>query len=305
MRKIFIETLCDLARHNPRVLLLTGDLGYSVIEPFADQFPKQFFNMGVAEQNMVGVATGLAEAGFIPFVYSISSFAVLRPYEFIRNGPIVHQAKVRIVGVGGGFDYGPAGVTHYALEDIGVLRMQKGIKVIVPCDSPQTKTALAKTWDLPGPIYYRISKDDMPGLFDGGQFELGKINKIRDGSHGVIVAAGAASKEAVLAAEKLSSSGISLSVVAVSSYNPSPIDDLIPILKKFPKVFTIEDHYTTNGLGSFVSEVIAENGISSQLVRCGVQTMIEGPVGSKTYMNEKFNLSADKLVEIVKKTLKK
>jgi len=135
MRRTFIAALLELARREPRVLLLTADLGYSVVEPFAEALPDRFFNVGVAEQNLVGVATGLAEAGFVPFVYSIAAFASMRPYEFIRNGPIAHRLPVRVIGVGGGFDYGTAGFTHHALEDVGILRVDPGITVVAPADA--------------------------------------------------------------------------------------------------------------------------------------------------------------------------
>src|SRR5678816_4518777 len=137
MRAAFVQTLTELASEDPRILLLTGDLGYLAVEPFVEKHPNRFINVGVAEQNMIGVATGLAEAGFIPFVYSIVPFAVLRPYEFIRNGPIQHRWPVRIVGVGGGFDYGTNGLSHYGLEDIAVMRAQPGIQVIAPADAQQ------------------------------------------------------------------------------------------------------------------------------------------------------------------------
>src|SRR5437588_2280331 len=129
MRDAFVGTLAELAERDHRVVLLTGDLGFGVLESFSERFPDRFFNVGVAEQNMVGLATGLAEAGFIPFVYSIVTFASLRPYEFIRNGPILHRLPVRIVGVGGGFEYGPQGASHHGLEDVGVMRVQPGIAV--------------------------------------------------------------------------------------------------------------------------------------------------------------------------------
>src|SRR5438477_3970004 len=129
MRRAFTNTLVELAEHDPRIMLLTGDLGYLALEPFSERFPDRFFNVGVAEQNMVGIATGLAEAGFIPFVYSIVTFATLRAYEFIRNGPILHRLPVRIFGIGGGFEYGSGGPTHYGLEDVAVMRTQPGISV--------------------------------------------------------------------------------------------------------------------------------------------------------------------------------
>src|SRR2546422_6362625 len=141
MRGAFIRGLVEIADRDPRVLLVTGDLGFTVIEPFADRYPERFFNAGVSEQNMVGLATGLAEAGRIPFVYSIATFATLRPYEFIRNGPIAHHLPVRIVGIGGGFDYRTQGLTHHALEDIGVLRVQPGITIVAPADATQKASA--------------------------------------------------------------------------------------------------------------------------------------------------------------------
>src|SRR5262245_6295267 len=150
MRATFVRTLVEIAENDPRVMLLTGDLGFMALEPFFDKFNSRSFNVGVAEQNMVGLATGLAEAGFIPFAYSIVTFATLRPYEFIRNGPILHRLPVRIVGMGGGFEYGAAGPTHHGLEDVGVLRVQPGITIIAPADHEQARNAILATWDLPG-----------------------------------------------------------------------------------------------------------------------------------------------------------
>jgi len=138
LRGTFIKTLCELAGVDQRIVLLTGDLGFTVLEPFRDAHPERFYNIGVAEQNMVGIATGLAEAGLIPFCYSIGTFASLRPFEFIRNGPVLHHLPVRIVGLGAGFEYGTAGTTHFSLEDIGVLRTQPGLDIVAPADFEQT-----------------------------------------------------------------------------------------------------------------------------------------------------------------------
>src|SRR3954467_8573355 len=137
MRAQFAHALVELAERDPRVMLLTGDLGFTILEPFAGGFPDRFYNVGVAEQNMVGLATGLAEAGLVPYVYSIATFASMRPYEFIRNGPLLHDLPVRIVGIGESADYGHNGVTHYALEDIALMRAQPRMTVVAPADSAQ------------------------------------------------------------------------------------------------------------------------------------------------------------------------
>src|SRR3989442_15930459 len=154
MRKAFSTTLAELAERDPRIMLLTGDLGFMALEPFADRFPDRFINMGVAEQNMVGVGTGLAESGFIPFLYSIVTFASMRAYEFIRNGPIMQNLPVRIVGVGGGFEYGAAGPTHYGLEDVGLMRVQPGMTGVAAADHHGTADGRLETLDLSRPAHY-------------------------------------------------------------------------------------------------------------------------------------------------------
>jgi transketolase len=298
MRGTFIRTLVELAGVDQRILLLTGDLGYTVVEPFVERYPDRFFNVGVAEQNMVGVATGLAEDGFIPFVYSIAAFATLRPYEFIRNGPVLHQLPVRIVGVGGGFEYGTAGATHHALEDVGVLRIQPGLLVIAPADAEQASTALRATWDAPGPIYYRLGKDErtaVPGLH--GRFHLGRADLVRDGRDLAIVTMGSVSVEAVAAAEALEAQGVSCAVVVVASVSPPPTDDLAAILAPYPAVLTVEAHYVVGGLGSLVSEVVAEHGIPCRVFRCGVTTGPNGLHGSERYFHAAHGLSSTALVQ--------
>ena len=296
MRGTFVTTLVELAEQDSRILFLTGDLGYTVVEPFAEEFPARFFNVGVAEQNMVGLAAGLAEAGFIPFVYSIVTFASLRPYEFIRNDLILHQFPVRIAAVGGGFEYGSGGATHHGLEDVAIMRVQPGITVIAPADHEQARAALLATWDLPGPVYYRLGKDDkttVPGL--KGRFELGCAQPIREGEDLLIITMGSIASEAISAADDLASQGISCAVVVVASLNPAPVDDLSAILARFPLVLTVEAHYVVGGVGSLVSEVIAEQGLRCRVVRCGVKTSPDGVSGSQDYLYRAHGLSSELL----------
>ena len=297
MRKAFAERVVHIAERDPRVVLLTGDLGYTVLEPFAERFPDRFFNVGVAEQNMVGVATGLAEAGFIPFAYSIATFATLRPYEFVRNGPIAHQLPVRMVGVGGGLDYGHNGISHYALEDIAIMRAQPGMTVIAPADADQARSALDATWDLDRPIYLRLSKEGaaVPGL--DGRFELGRASAIGTGNDIVIVAMGSAARQAVAAAELLQGDGVSCTVAVVSSMNPSPVEDLAELLDHAPAALTVESHYRVGGVGSLVSEVVAERGLACRVVRCGVSEMPTGTSGDPAELYEHYGLSPAKLAQ--------
>jgi transketolase len=300
MRGAFVRTLTELAAEDRRIALLTGDLGYMALEPFMERHADRFFNIGVAEQNMVGIATGLAEAGFVPFVYSIVTFATLRPYEFIRNGPVWHQLQVRIVGVGGGFEYGAQGLSHHGLEDVGVMRVQPGMTVVAPADHQQMATALLATWNVAGPVYYRIGKDDktvVPGL--DGRFRLGGAEIVREGTDVALVAMGSVASEAAAAAEALAGRGVRARVVVVASVQPAPVDDLRAALADVPLAVTVEAHYANGGVGSLAAEVIAEHGLGCRLVRAAVHALPDARVGSQSYMHGLHGLSAAELVTTV------
>jgi transketolase len=266
------------------------------LEPFSDAFPKRFFNVGVSEQNMVGLATGLAEAGMVPFIYSIAPFATLRPYEFIREGPLLHRLPVRVVGIGGGMEYGPNGMSHYSLEDIAVMRAQPNMTVIAPADHMQARQALLASTDVPGPIYFRLGKDDttvVPGL--NGAFALGRMQLVREGPDAAIIAMGPIAAEALAAAGLLAARGLDCAVAVVASVSPPPEDDIENLLAGRSLVVTVEVHYAAGGLGSLVAEVIAERKIGVRLLRQCVRSMPDGLVGSQRYMERSFGLSAEQM----------
>ncbi len=304
MRRIFAETLAELAERDRRVLLLTGDLGYQALDPFVDRFPARFFNVGVAEQNMVGLATGLAESGYLPFVYSIATFASMRAYEFIRSGPILQRLPVRIIGVGGGFEYGAAGPTHHGLEDIGLMRLQPGLTLIAPADGQQAKAALLASWSLPGPVYYRLGKDErsiVPGL--DGRFELGRAQLVRDGTDLLMVTTGSIATEVVAASAGLASHGVSCAVLVVASITPAPLEQMTEVLARFPVAVTVEEHYVAGGLGSLVSEIVAERGLSCRVVRCGVKENPPARTGTQEYLRNRHGLTRERLVETARRLM--
>ena len=293
MRSTFIRQLVDLAADDERIVLLTGDLGYTVLEPFADRFPARFFNVGVSEQNLVGLATGLAEAGFIPFVYSIVPFSVLRPYEFIRNGPVRHRLPVRIVGVGGGVDYGTNGVSHYGLEDIGVMRMLPGMTVIAPVDGTQARASLSATWQLPGPVYYRLAKNEkiaIPGI--DGPFSMTKVPLVREGNDVLVLCTGGIGEEACVAADMLSAKGVQCAVGVVACISPAPVEAISGLVCRYPLVVTVEDHFDIGGLGSMVAETAASLKDAGRLVRIGVGERVLDVIGSRDHMCKVLDLSA-------------
>jgi transketolase len=297
VRREFVDALVREAHADSRIVLLTGDLGFAALEPFADTFPKRFFNVGAAEQNMVGMATGLAEAGFTPYVYSISTFASMRPYEFIRNGPVHHGLPVRIVGTGEGVDYGHNGMTHYALEDVAIMRTQPGLAVVTPAASGQLGAVVRAVQQLPGPAYLRLSKQtiEIPAL--DGRFELGRADQIAEGDDIAIVVMGGMAQYALEASRLLASSGIGAGVTVVSSVAPAPVDDLIAVLSTVPVALSVEAHYVNGGLGSLVAETIAENLVGCRLIRAGIRELPIGLSGSREFMHDAIGLSAQRLAE--------
>ena len=297
MRQAFIGALAELAAEDERIVLLTGDLGFTVVEEFSRRWPKRFFNVGVAEQNLVGVATGLAEAGFIPFVYSIVTFASLRPFEFIRNGPVLHRLPVRIVAVGQGFDYGVSGPTHHGLDDLAVMRGQPGLTIVVPADRDRARAALDATWSLEGPVYYRLAKNSAgPIPSHSGPFALDRLEVLCEGKDLLLISIGTITSEVIRAATLLSEQGVSATVALVGALDPFPSDDLRRLLSGFRVAVTVEEHYVTGGLGSAVAELIAGEGIACKLTRCGISGMtLES--GSQSYLRRLHGLAPEAIAE--------
>jgi transketolase len=252
---------------------------------------------------MLGVATGLAEAGFVPFAYSIATFASMRGYEFLRNGPALHELPVRIVGMGAGLDYGHNGVTHYALEDVAIMRVQPSVATVAPADGAQARQALRATRSFPQPIYFRLCKqaEMVPGL--DGRFALGDLELIGEGTDVALIALGNMAPICVQAAKHLETEGISSTVAIVSSFNPSPWAGLADLLRRVPLAVSVEAHYPNGGLGSFASEVIAEEGIDCRLMRRAVTEMPRGQTGAAAYLYDQYGLSAPQIARAAQSAL--
>ena len=299
MRTAFVQTLCELAAADDRVMLLTADLGWSALEPFAAAFPDRFVNVGVAEQNMLGVATGLALEGHIPFVYSIATFASMRGYEQFRNGAVLHRLPVRVVGIGGGFAYGHAGPTHHALEDLAIHRTQPGVTVLAPADQAQARRALQATAQLSGPVYLRIDKNDQPDLAGlDGRFDLDTPELVRPGRDLLFLATGSVSREALRAAELLGPAGVSAAVAVLAHLAAAPGEPLRRLLRDFAAAVTVEEGFTAGGLGSLAAEAIAEQGLACRLRMCGARDLFIGASGGVAYMRRRHGLDAVSLAAL-------
>jgi transketolase len=292
MRGAFVDALLEAAAADERVFLLTADLGWSVLERFAQRFPERFLNVGVAEANMAGLATGLALEGYVPYIYSIASFASMRCYEQVRDGAVLHRLPVRVVGIGGGYSYGHAGPTHFALEDLALMRTQPAMTVLVPADPGQTRAMVAALADAPGPAYLRIGKGQnpaVPGL--EGRFAFGRPEVVREGTAALLLACGSVVHEALRAAEGLK--GVAVAVAAHLPFAPTPA--LVDLLARFPRVMTVEEGYTAGGLGALAAQAIAEGGLACRLKACGVTEAFAAVGGGEGYLRTAAGLDAASL----------
>lgn len=286
MRTAFIKCLEELAKEDPRIFLIVGDLGYSVIEPFRDQFPDRFLNAGVAEQNMIGMAAGLALASeAVVFCYSIANFPTLRPMEQVRNDVCYHKANVKIVAVGGGFAYGSQGYTHFAVEDLGLMRTLPNIIVCAPGDAHEARVITQVAARTSGPFYIRLGKSREPELHESPcSFGLGEMIPLEKGGDGTIFAIGAITYEALHAARKISSeTGRRFTVISVPFLKPFDRNQAIQALKEAPWAMTVEEHTGVNGLGAAVAETIADEGMGIRLMRLAAPEYISQS-GSQSYL---------------------
>lgn len=302
MRTAFIQTLFELAKRDERIMLLTGDLGFSVIEPFMQALPKQFVNVGVAEQNMTGMAAGMALSGKIVFTYSIGNFPTLRCLEHIRNDICYHNANVKVVCVGGGFCYGAAGASHHATEDLGVMRILPGMTVIAPADPVEARHATRAVVDQAGPCYLRLGKAGEPVIHkpDIG-FQIGKAIRVREGDGVTLISTGGMLRFVLGAADRLSENGIHARVLSMHTVKPLDKESVLAAARESSAIFTIEEHSIVGGLGSAVAEVLAESGQPLPVFkRLGVPSAFSSRVGTQQYMLEQNGLSADGITRSVR-----
>ncbi len=261
MRNAFIRALTDAAAADDRIVFLTGDLGFKLFDDFAARYPGRFMNVGVAEATMAGVAAGLALEGKKPFIYSIVPFATLRCYEQIRNDICYHEADVTVVGVGGGYSYGPNGPTHHALEDIAVMRALPNMTVVCPGDPAETVAAVHALARHRGPAYLRLGRAGEPAVHPGSvTLAIGESLVVRDGGDAVLLATGNMLATAVRVADTLAPRGIACRVISMPTVKPLDTATLDAVIATGAPLVTLEEHSVIGGFGSAVAEHLAERG---------------------------------------------
>jgi len=249
-----------LAERDSRVFLIVGDLGFGVTEPFAQRFPERYLNAGVAEQNMTGIAAGLALSGKIVFTYSIANFPILRCLEQIRNDVCYHHANVKVVAVGGGFAYGSLGATHHATEDLAIMRALPAMTVVAPGDPEEAMAATEAVAAHDGPCYLRLGRPGEQKVHNRPiHFQLGKAIQVRQGSDVTLISTGGMLQTAVETADLLSDRGLHVRVLSMHTLKPFDVNVVLAAARETSAIFTLEEHSIIGGLGSAVAEILAES----------------------------------------------
>lgn len=294
MRTAFITQLIEEAKKNEKIFLVVGDLGYSVVEPFAELFPDRFLNAGIAEQNMTGVAAGLAMEGFNVFTYSIGNFPTLRCMEQIRYDVCYHNLSVKIVAVGAGYAYGPLGASHHTTEDIGMLRTIPNLQICSPADPVETKQITMMLCNSDNPAYLRLGKAGEPMLHNPNLImEENRIICLKEGSETAILATGGILSVAKYCVDVLNHNW---GLYSVPFIKPLDLDSLQCIAKKYKKIITIEEHQKSSGFGSAILEgfndIREHNKIYEipHLKRVAIPDLFVEFAGTQNYLRERIGL---------------
>ncbi len=298
MRDDFVKRLTTLAATDPRIFLITGDLGFGVLTDFAKSLASQFLNIGIAEQNMIGVATGLALEGRIVFVYSIGNFPTLRCLEQIRNDACYHNANVKIVSVGGGFSYGILGMSHHATEDLAIMRALPNMTVLAPGDSWEAEEATEAIAQYPGVCYLRLDKSKAANRSESKEkFELGKIRIMRTGTDVTLICCGGILGAVLKAAETLQNHNVSCTVLNVHTLKPFDHKGLARLTSGSSVVITIEEHVISGGLGGAVAESLMDTEIRPKhFLRIGLDDVYSSVVGSQDYLRKEYRMDESAIV---------
>lgn len=300
-RESFGKALVELGKENKDVVVLTADLaGATKTSLFEKEFPDRFINVGIAEQNMIGISAGLATTGKIPFASTFAMFAAGRAYDQIRNSVAYPKLNVKICGTHAGITVGEDGATHQMLEDLSLMRSIPNMTVLCPSDDVQTKWAIKEMAKFDGPVYIRLARVATPVIYDENQtFEIGKMVQIGNGTDATVFATGVEVAEALKAKEQLEKENINIRVVDVHTIKPIDKETIIKCAKETKKIITVEDHSIIGGLGTAVCEVLAEE-YPTKVIRMGMKDQF-GKSGKADQLLKYFKLDSQAIIEEIKR----
>ncbi|MDD4530098.1 MAG: transketolase C-terminal domain-containing protein [Candidatus Gracilibacteria bacterium] len=307
MRNTVINKVGELMKNDENIFLLTADLGYGVFDEVIKLYPERCLNVGIAEQNMIGIASGLALSGKKVFCYSIVPFVTMRCYEQIRVDICTHNLDVTLIGIGGGFAYGTLGNTHYGLEDINLMRGLPNMRIFSPSDKVEIEVGFNILQKEKSPTYIRLNRGGEENVHN-----IGDINKndiingveITDGKNLIIFSTGQITMVAKEVAIELQKEGMSAKVISIPFIKPINVESILKHIEGFDKVVTLEEHTIIGGLGSVISEIIAENNINVNFKRLGIKDKFFYLTGNQEYMRTMAGIDKNSVLDEIKILLK-
>lgn len=305
MRVNFFKAIEKQAGIYDNIYLLTGDLGFKLFDDFRAKYPDRFFDIGVAESNMSGIAAGLSLSGKNVYCYSIIPFLIMRAYEHIRNDIAYHNLNVKLVGAGGGFTYGLEGFTHYGLEDLAIMRMLPNMAVVVPAD-PKEATSLAEaTVEYEGPVYIRLGRTGEPSVHsEPVEFIIGRHIMLNEGKDVAVFAIGNMVYITKQVIEKLKQNKINITLINMHTIKPLDKEIIQQVASTHHSIFTVEEHYIHGGLGSAVAEVLIESGFKGKFTRIGIPEKPEKHIGKADYLRSKYGLTTEAIYKRIMNEIK-
>ncbi len=288
MRKTFIDTLIAEAETNPDIWLLTADFGFGVLEPFKRKFPDRFLNTGIAEQNTVGIAAGLALSGKIPYVYTAIPFVSARPFEQIKVDCAYMNTNVKLIGVGAGFSYGPGGATHHSIEDIAIMRSLPNMSVLAPGSLNETKALVKDSAKRKGPEYIRLGRSGEPDLNYSVQF--GKFSTLKEGKDVAVISTSTMLADCIAATDALEKKGVKACLFSAHTLKPFDEEGVLNLLKTNTPIVSVEEHNIIGGLADCISAVIAKSGMPCRFLPLAVADKFSHYIGSQKFIKQKMGL---------------
>ncbi|MFA5119056.1 MAG: transketolase family protein [Candidatus Omnitrophota bacterium] len=297
-RDVYGQTLIELGKENKDIIVLDSDLSSSTRTGlFAKEYPERFFNMGVAEQNMMAVASGLASCGKIVFASTFAIFATGRAWDQIRNSVAYNNFNINIVATHAGVSVGPDGASHQALEDIALMRVIPNMTIVAPCDGPQTREAVIAAAHTKGPFYVRLGRPKVVTIENKGKFQLGKAQVLTQGNDVAIIACGIMVQEALAAVESLKKKNISARLINMHTIRPLDTETVLAAARQTKGIVICEEHTIIGGLASSVDEVVAENH-PTKVIRVGVRNRF-GQSGQPAELMKEYNLTSGDIEKAV------
>ena len=297
MRDAFFSELYTLFRHDRKVVFLTGDLGYKLFDQLKAHDPARVINCGIREAGMIGYAAGLAKTGMLPFVYSITPFVTLRCLEQIKIDLCYNRATVVVVGVGGGFAYGPNGPTHHGIDDIGVLSCLPGLSIWTPSDPHEVRLCVQAAASLENPAYLRLGRNKEPQIFGSLSQtpDIGQPALVREGGDGVILTSGFILHEVLAAADRLKQHGLHPAVIRLTTLRPYPEEYIRALIKNGAPLMTVEEHVATGGLGQETARLVAETGRGNRFSLLAIPAGFPGACYDRDTLLAQAGLDADSI----------